>query len=81
MVARQHCFADPREHRTAAAFAGFDFEPAAGRGPDHEVLQQAVRRNAGLQLGICGWIAMAADTAGGGNKLAEGNSLEHRFHS
>ena len=67
MVARQDLVLNQREHRAAAAFAGFDFEPALGCGPDHEVLQQAVRRNAGLEFGICGWIAMAADIAGGGN--------------
>lgn len=81
MVARQHLVVDQREHRAAAAFTGLNFEAALGRGPDHKVLQQAVCRNAGLELCICGGIAMAADIAGGGNKLAERNCLEHRFHS
>ena len=77
MVARERLVRGKLEHRAAAALAGLDLEFALGGWPHDEILQKAVRGDAGLELGIGGSIAMPADIAGRLNELVEGDRLDH----
>jgi hypothetical protein len=53
------------------------------RAVEHECVEILDHRQFGGAHPVAdrGGIAMAADIAGGCNKFAERNSLEHRFHS
>src|SRR5690606_37969683 len=77
MAAWQDLVIDKREHRAAAALASLDFESALGGRPHDQILQQAVRGDAGLEFGIRCSIGMAADIAGRLNELVQRDRLDH----
>ena len=81
MVAGKDLVLGERQQGLAAAFTGLNLELAACSGLDDEVLQQAVRGNASLQLGIGIGIAMAADIARGLHQLAQRDRLDHGTYS
>lgn len=81
MIAGEDLFIRERQHCAAAALAGFDLELALRGRPDNEILQQPMGSDAGLELGIGGWIAVTADIAGRLDELVQRDRLDHGTHS
>lgn len=81
VIAGEDLFVCEREHGAAAALAGFDLELALGSRSDDEVLQQTMRSNAGLKLGICCRITVAADIAGRLDEFVQRDRFDHGTHS
>src|SRR5690606_13583704 len=81
VIARQDLVVDQRRHRPAAALAGLDLELAPGGRAHDEILQEAARGNAGLELGVRGVIAAAPDIAGRWDELVQRDRLDHGTYS
>jgi hypothetical protein len=81
VITRQDAFVDERLHRAAAAFSGLDLELSARGRPHDEVLQQAKRGDAGLELGVGGSIRVAPNVARRLAEFVKWDRLDHGTHS